>query len=92
MAAYDFSCQRCGDFEARRPMAEAEQPASCPRCGEPGRRVFGVPLVRRSTQLAREALGREERSRHEPRRAGRPSGMPLPHAHDTPRQPWTISH
>jgi putative FmdB family regulatory protein len=92
VAAYDFTCERCGDFEVRRPMAEAAKPASCPSCRGEARRLFAAPLTYRSSPLAREALGREELSRHEPRRAGRPSGAPMPHVHGGPSQPWTISH
>lgn len=31
MATYEFRCRTCGTtFEARRPMADADAPASCP--------------------------------------------------------------
>ncbi len=34
MATYEYRCTNCGkDFEARRPMSEASEPATCPACG-----------------------------------------------------------
>jgi putative FmdB family regulatory protein len=33
MAMYDFNCRKCGsDFTLRRPIAECDDPASCPEC------------------------------------------------------------
>jgi putative FmdB family regulatory protein len=92
MAAYDFTCERCGAFEVRRPMAEAEKPANCPQCRGEARRLFAAPLTYRSSPAARDALGREEASRHEPARTNEVRGRPLPHVHGGPSQPWTISH
>jgi hypothetical protein len=48
--------------------------------------------VRRSTSARRAAHEREERSRHEPKRASRPTGKPIPHVHGASGQPWAVSH
>ncbi len=92
MPSYLFSCEACGEFEQRRPMSEVSLPASCPHCAGAGRRVFSAPSVRRSTSARRAAHEREERSRHEPKRASRPTGKPIPHVHGASGQPWAVSH
>jgi putative FmdB family regulatory protein len=33
MPIYDFTCSRCGDFEANRRIAERDDAMSCPSCG-----------------------------------------------------------
>lgn len=40
MPQYDYRCPACNEsFEVSRPMGSTE-PACCPVCGEPGKRVF----------------------------------------------------
>jgi putative FmdB family regulatory protein len=34
MAIYSYDCDKHGRFEMTRPMAESEEPANCPECGE----------------------------------------------------------
>lgn len=39
---YEFYCERCeAALDVERPMARAGEPADCPRCREPMRRVYG---------------------------------------------------
>ena len=46
MPTYDYGCPSCGArYERERPIAEAAEPAACPVCGEPGRRVFTMPRL-----------------------------------------------
>lgn len=45
MPLYDFRCDDCGSFEIWRTMAESSQPAHCPTCTEPGKRVFSPPAL-----------------------------------------------
>lgn len=46
MPVYDYECARCGTFEAVRRIAERDDPASCPDCGETaGRVTIGAPTV-----------------------------------------------
>ncbi|MDA1241439.1 MAG: zinc ribbon domain-containing protein, partial [Chloroflexi bacterium] len=41
MPNYDFRCDACtAEFEVSRPLSAAREPAHCPACGEPARRVF----------------------------------------------------
>ncbi len=43
MAIYEYRCGSCGtEFEARRPMSEAADPAPCPKCGKEGARLPSV--------------------------------------------------
>lgn len=90
MATYDFSCETCGPFEVNRRMALASDPATCPACGGPGRRVFSPPRLVRTPTGLRRALEREERSAHEPViSAGPQGGRPLPPLHrHPPTPPW----
>lgn len=45
MARYDFECEDHGVFEHVCGMAEVEETAPCPTCGEAGRRLFEVPAA-----------------------------------------------
>jgi putative FmdB family regulatory protein len=45
MPLYDYSCEQCGSFEAKREAAEAGTPAACPECGAPSQRLWSVPKV-----------------------------------------------
>ena len=43
MATYEYRCTKCAaEFEVRRPMDEANQPASCPACGGEGAKLPSV--------------------------------------------------
>ncbi len=43
MAIYEYRCGSCGtEFEARRPMSEASDPAPCPKCGSKAGRLPSV--------------------------------------------------
>jgi putative FmdB family regulatory protein len=65
MPTYAYECRRCGAFDARRPMAQADEAQPCSTCGEPARRVFTAPGFRRASPLTR-ALDAQERSAHAP--------------------------
>lgn len=57
MPVYDYECARCGTFEAVRRIAERDDPASCPDCGEiAGRVTIGAPTVGGS---GKDSLGSE---------------------------------
>jgi putative FmdB family regulatory protein len=92
MPIYGFTCASCGDFEVQRSMSEASALARCPDCRTLARRVFTAPGVRQMTAPGRNALEREERSRHEPARASEVSGRPMPHVHGAPSRPWMVGH
>jgi putative FmdB family regulatory protein len=91
MPVYPFTCESCGGFEEWRSMGEASQPAYCPTCQRPARRIYTPPgLVRTPPELSR-ALGYEERSGHEPEIRRQPQGRPLPFQRRGRRTaPWAI--
>ena len=40
MALYEYRCDPCGnEFEVSRPMSQASEPAQCPKCGSPARKL-----------------------------------------------------
>jgi putative FmdB family regulatory protein len=43
MPLYEFRCDDCGIFEAFRAIAEYNQPANCPTCQQPVKRIFSPP-------------------------------------------------
>jgi putative FmdB family regulatory protein len=58
---YGYDCAACGAFDLVRPMAQIDEPAACPRCGEPGRRTWGAPALRSvdpAVSRARDASAR----------------------------------
>ncbi|MDR5738352.1 MULTISPECIES: zinc ribbon domain-containing protein [unclassified Caballeronia] len=58
MPVYDYECARCGAFETVRRIAERDEPAPCPECGETAMRVtIGAPSVRSSSAQAKENVG-----------------------------------
>ena len=43
MAIYEYRCARCkGEFEVRRPISRANEPATCPKCGAKGQKLPSV--------------------------------------------------
>jgi putative FmdB family regulatory protein len=70
MATYEFRCADCGPFDVVLPMGAASPYRECPRCGEPGRRVFSSPHLSRMSPALAGAFAREERSRDEPEVVG----------------------
>jgi putative FmdB family regulatory protein len=93
MPVYAFSCGQCGLFDVWRPLSEATQPARCPTCQEPGRRVFTPPGLVRTPAPLRRARDLEEKSTHEPEVVRGPQGRPLPwHRHPAPQPPWVVGH
>jgi putative FmdB family regulatory protein len=63
---YGYDCARCGAFDLVRPMARAGDPASCPSCGEPGRRSYAAPALRSLDPALRGALDASARSADAP--------------------------
>jgi putative FmdB family regulatory protein len=91
MPLYQYTCERCGPFEARRPYQEAGEPGRCPVCAQSAPRtlvasaIFGAAAVRRAQNAARA----------EPRLVTRPAPAPLaakPHARRGDGRPWMLGH
>ncbi|MDN5751645.1 MAG: zinc ribbon domain-containing protein, partial [Pseudonocardia sp.] len=79
MPNYQFRCA-CGEFHLVRPMAASSDPAECPRCGGPARRVFGAPALRGGDPGLRRALDASARS------ADSPTVVSSPPPHDRRRR------
>lgn len=46
MPRYDYACPECdARYECERQMADAADPAPCPVCAAPGRRVYTMPRL-----------------------------------------------
>ena len=56
MPIYGYDCACCGAFDLVRPMTQAGEPGLCPRCGEPGRRTWGAPVLRSVDRALVQAL------------------------------------
>jgi putative FmdB family regulatory protein len=71
MPTYDYACPACGGFDALRSLADRNEPATCPDCGEAAPRVFvSAPRLALLDGGTRTAHATNERARHEPRRSG----------------------
>lgn len=46
MPVYEYRCPACGPFDVRRGFEQAVQPAPCPTCSSPARRVYTAPATR----------------------------------------------
>ncbi|MEK7281660.1 MAG: zinc ribbon domain-containing protein [Chloroflexota bacterium] len=43
MPIYEYRCAKCGrEFELMRKLSEMDEPASCPQCGSPGKRLVSA--------------------------------------------------
>lgn len=71
MPTYDYDCPSCGGFDAFRPLSERNEPAACPDCATASPRVFvTAPRLALMNSGTRNALGVNERARHEPKHSG----------------------
>lgn len=76
MPTYDYSCERCGDFSALRPLAQRHSPAACPECGRESPRVLGgAPALGALSSAINRARALNERSANEPRSTRGGHGM-----------------
>lgn len=58
MPVYDYTCAECGHFETVRRIAERDEPAPCPQCGNAAARVvIGAPSLGGGTAQASEETG-----------------------------------
>lgn len=66
MPLYDFECSRCGVFTAARLISERDQLTRCDHCGRLAVRLVSAPRLNLMASPRRDALFRNEKSRHEP--------------------------
>ncbi len=92
MPIYEYRCDGCGPFEERRLFGEAGEAATCPECGAQAQRLYTMPNTRRMPAGLSKAMGRAEKSAHEPevvQRSVGGSGREHGHGHG---RPWAIGH
>ena len=98
MPIYEFECTTHGTFELTRPMAQVREPAECPECGAPAKRLLSAPNLATGSAIGRRAAAVNERSQHEPRivqrAAPKSSAEPAQRTVHTSRggYPWAIGH
>jgi putative FmdB family regulatory protein len=88
---YDYRCDRCGDFEAWRRLADLDTPMICPTCDSTVKRLFSPPNVNLNAGSF-SAVG--DRASQEPRLVKRDGREPLPSRvqRATGSRPWMIGH
>lgn len=85
MPLYEYRCDVCGIFDLWRTIAECSNPATCPACQEPAKRIFSPPaLLSGSLRLKQESAPQLVKRDREPDR-------PKFRSHAGGR-PWMISH
>ena len=71
MPTYDYRCDDCGGFDARRSVGERDHPIDCPDCGAISARVLSAaPRLALMSDGTRRAIATNERASHEPKRSG----------------------
>jgi putative FmdB family regulatory protein len=80
MPTYDYDCPSCGGFDAFRSLSERNEPAACPDCAALRRACSSAPAPGAADSGARNAIGVNERARHEPH-----SGQLCPHGYSGAR-------
>jgi putative FmdB family regulatory protein len=104
MPLYEYSCETHGVFDAFRPSSASSEPADCPDCGQSAQRILSIPMTTLLGPVVRNAMERNEKSRHEPHvckpgcshhhRSTAPIDTSRPakrHSYNGPR-PWVIEH
>ncbi|MGK7875229.1 MAG: FmdB family zinc ribbon protein [Xenococcaceae cyanobacterium] len=91
MPLYEFRCDKCGDFEQWRTLAQAGTPMHCPNCEAVVKRIFSPPRVNLNSGSVRLRSGEgkeprlvkcsQDREPAKPRYTQKRSG-----------RPWMISH
>lgn len=66
MPLYEYACDHCGDFTALRKMGPTSQTAPCPSCGDDAEKVISAPRLSLLDSNTRNAMARNEKSRHAP--------------------------
>lgn len=88
MPLYDYRCDRCGEFEAWRTLAESSLPSLCPTCEISAKRIIMAPNL--NLNSSGFSLRRPEMK--EPRLIKR-DGESKPSRNQAAHgRPWMISH
>ncbi|QZZ22360.1 zinc ribbon domain-containing protein [Leptothermofonsia sichuanensis E412] len=87
MPLYEFKCQSCGVFEEWRSLSQSSDPAVCPTCQQPGKRVISAPAVNLSSSLSLR------HPRSEPELVKRETEpKPQKFQHQSCGRPWMLNH
>ncbi len=71
MPTYDYQCNDCGGFEARRIVSERDDAICCPDCSAASVRVMSAaPRLALMSDGTRRAIATNERAANEPKRSG----------------------
>ena len=71
MPTYDYQCNDCGGFEARRNVSERADTIGCPDCSTASVRVMSAaPRLALMSYGTRRAIATNERAANEPKRSG----------------------
>lgn len=71
MPVYPFQCTECDEeFALLRTISERSDPACCPECSAPARRLVSTPNLSIMSPVHRHAAVTNERSAHAPRMTG----------------------
>lgn len=91
MPLYEFSCDRCGEFEAWRRIADLTLPVLCPECEGTAKRLFSPPNVNLNSGSLPGGSSKEPRlvkrqgEPAKPRYQGKSQGRPWMIGHTPPR-------
>lgn len=83
MPVYQYRCPECGVVERFHAIGTAPPAETCPGCGNPARRVFSPPSLRRTPAPLASAFEHAERSRHDPAVVRREPGRARAEANGT---------
>ncbi|WP_261624032.1 FmdB family zinc ribbon protein [Nesterenkonia marinintestina] len=81
MPIYEFSCRRCGRFDASRPMSSVPDALDCPTCAQDSPRVISAVGLSRAGSPAARTIDAAARTASEPPvvtgAPGRPRSAPV---------------
>lgn len=89
MPLYEFRCDRCGEFDAWRAIAQLDKLMHCPTCQGVATRIFSLPNINLNVGSFSSRKGEAE----EPKLIKR-SGEPEKPRYQSQQggRPWAISH
>ena len=70
MRVFEYSCEKCGDFEMLRPSGLHRHPAPCPSCGKLSPRIISAPNLQQIDPGQKSRIERNIKSQFEPHVCG----------------------
>ena len=91
MPLYEYRCDRCGEFEAWRSLADYNAPMNCPNCEGTAQKIFSVPNINLNSgslsSLARSQSSEPRLIKQKPKEATKPR-----YQSSNSNRPWMVSH